>query len=362
MKKLLALILCVMMFVSILPTSAFAVWPYVDTPLDSVSQYNKEINNMIKNTRKNVEAAYKVLVADQAVYGSAKAMDDAIVGLVDGIGKTLIEKGKMSKTYVDLVKDAVRGYVDGEVAKKISKNYYKALDSDGKRDPILYANLISKSISDVLTDKAFIKGYEAVVTYFALSQIAEDMRKEINDKYDDFKDNVVDSKFESDFAKKYTVLVDDYIDTFLTGDLKALNNKLVSFDHQDDLDLAYAAYAAAAAGPNATYKNAVDAAKADKAAAQAAAQAAFEAVMDSDTASATQKLNAYAARDYALSKADAEYERACIEAEVELNVALEPIAKEYNQDVKEINKEYNPLYETINPWAEVVLPTVGSWN
>jgi hypothetical protein len=334
----------------------------VDTPLETVTQYNKEINNMIKHTRENVEKAYKVLAADQAVYGSAKAMDDTISGMVDGISKTLVEKGKMSKTYADLVKDAVRGFVDSAVAKKISDNYYKALDSDGKRDPILYANLITKSISDVLTDKAFIKGYEAVATYFALSQITEDMRKELKDKYEDFENTVVDSKFAADFAKKYTVLVDDYIDTFITGDLKALSNKIVSYDHQDDLDAAAAAYAAAAAGPNSDYKNAVDNAKFVKNVAAAAAQAAFEAVMDNDSATATQKLNAYAARDKALSQADAEYEMACIEAAAIRDAALEPIAKEYNQDVKEINNWYNPQYETVNPWAEVVLPTVGSWN
>ena len=92
MKKLLALILCVMMFVSVIPTSAFAGGAAVDNPLYSASEYAEQIKNMIKNTKSNIEKSYKFLAADQVVYGSAKAMDDIIVGLVDGIGDTLIEK------------------------------------------------------------------------------------------------------------------------------------------------------------------------------------------------------------------------------------------------------------------------------
>ena len=48
MKKLLALVLCVMMFVSIIPTSAFAeevltLYPWIDTPIGSAAGYKKEI-------------------------------------------------------------------------------------------------------------------------------------------------------------------------------------------------------------------------------------------------------------------------------------------------------------------------------
>ena len=179
MKKLLALILCVMMFVAVIPTSAFA--------------------------------------------GSAKAMDDIIVGLVDGIGDTLIEKELMKKAGVDAIKDNVRSYIDGAVAKKISDNYYKALDKDGKRDPILYAQLVADSIQGALTDKDFQKGYEAVATYWALASLIKDTRDSLKDARKDFSDSV-DKKFQADFAKKYTALVDEYIDTLDTAAAKALKN------------------------------------------------------------------------------------------------------------------------------------------
>ena len=73
MKKLLALVLCVMMFVSIIPTSAFAeeiltLYPWIDTPIGSAAAYKKEIKDMIKNTREEIEGAYAVMAADKSIY------------------------------------------------------------------------------------------------------------------------------------------------------------------------------------------------------------------------------------------------------------------------------------------------------
>ena len=95
MKKLLALVLCVMMFVSIIPTNAFAeeiltLYPWIDTPIGSAAAYKKEIKDMIKNTREEIEGAYAVMAADKSIYNTAKAMDDTVVGLVDALAKQLI--------------------------------------------------------------------------------------------------------------------------------------------------------------------------------------------------------------------------------------------------------------------------------
>ena len=212
MKKLLALILCVMMFVSVIPMSAYAEWPIVDNPLDSANEYANEIKNMIKHTRENIETAYGVLVMDQVVYNSAKGMDDAIVNLVDGIAKPLINKGKMTKDDSDTVKDAIRGLIDGMVAKNMMKDAYKYFDGD-KIDPIKYAQVFANSVSKALTDKDFQKGYEAVATYFALSQIVSDVNDQLEKDYEKFQ-NGIDGKFDAKFADRYPVLAENFIDTY----------------------------------------------------------------------------------------------------------------------------------------------------
>jgi hypothetical protein len=212
-----------MMFVSVLPTSAFAGGKEVDDPLHSATTYAKEIKDMIKDTKKDIERSYKFLTADQVVYGTVKAMDDTIVALVDGIGNTLIEKDQYTKADIDAVKDYVRAYFDGAVAKKMSENMYKAFDKDGVRDPLLYAQLVADSVSSALTNKDFQKGYEAVVTYWALASLVKDIRDDMKDQYKDFAQSI-DQKFAKDFAEKYTTLVDDYIDTIGSAEAKALAN------------------------------------------------------------------------------------------------------------------------------------------
>ena len=212
MKKLLALILCVMMFVSVIPMSAYAEWPIVDKPLDSANQYASEIKNMIKHTRENIETAYGVLVMDQVVYNSAKGMDDAIVNLVDGIAKPLINKGKMTKAESDTIKDAVRGLIDEMVAGKMLKDAYKYFDGD-KIDPIKYAQTFANSVAKALTDKDFQKGYEAVATYFALRQIVSDVNDQLEKDYEKFQ-NGIDGKFDAKFADRYPELAENFIDTY----------------------------------------------------------------------------------------------------------------------------------------------------
>jgi len=219
MRKLLALILCVMMFVSVIPTVAFADG-IIDDPLESVNQYNREIKNMIKNTRESIESAYAVLAMDKVVYNSAKGMDDVIVNLVDGIAKPLIEKGKMTKAESDIVKNAVRGLFDGMVADKMAANAYKYTDGTSI-DPLKYAQVFADSVNSALTSAKFQKGYEAVATYYALANIVNDVNGKLADQYIDFI-NGVDMGFDANFADRYPDLYENYIDTVTDAGLAAL--------------------------------------------------------------------------------------------------------------------------------------------
>jgi hypothetical protein len=250
MKKLLALILCVMMFVSIVPT-AFAADPAdanhttpvypssetnngVNNKVLNSSTYKKEIDKMVSNTRKAIATSYEVLTMSESVYGTAKAMDDTVVGLVDALTKDLIGediwvrginglpadyatatnvttngnvtygKTQFKKAYADTIKDNLRLIVDAKVADEMSKNTSKYMDGT-KIKPIQYAQTFANAVSKALTNKDFQKGYEAVATYFAVNKIMKDVRDEIETKYDDFQ-NSVDTSFDKDFYSKYPEL------------------------------------------------------------------------------------------------------------------------------------------------------------
>ena len=233
MKKLLALILCVMMLVSVIPTMAFAeeaaaAYKYGDEAgraykgeyasrtslisLETAKSYSKMIENVIKNTKTDIEDAYKVLAGNQVVYGSIEAMDKTVVGLVDGIADALIEKGKFTKGAADNVKSNLRLLVDDMVSTEIAKNYNKMLDKDGNIDPLKRAEVYAKAVNTALTDKDFQKGYEAVATYFAMRQVISDINDALDDEYTAFIEKI-DSDFDAKFAARYPDLANNWIET-----------------------------------------------------------------------------------------------------------------------------------------------------
>ncbi len=258
MKKLLALILCVMMFVSVIPTMAFAendqnppaaaavAYPWIDNPLMAAAQYKKEIENMMKNTKEDIQNAYAEFASNKVVYSTAKGMDDTIVGLVDAITADLIGKkiavynadGTLDKTDptkvqyqfkkadADNIKDLVRGLIDKKVADKMTENEYKFVskyNDDGsvkEINPIKYAQTFADSVSAVLTDKDFQKGYEAVATYFALDSLVRNVNDTLKDEYKAFYGDV-DKDFDKDFQTKYPKLFASYIDTIAENNPEA---------------------------------------------------------------------------------------------------------------------------------------------
>ncbi len=251
MKKLLALILCVMMFVAVIPTSAFAepikptnAWPTIDNPLESVAKYQKNIDSMLTETKKNIQAAYGILVGDKVVYTTAKSMDDTIVNLVDAISKDLVAKNKsyfvnkdtvvFNKTYVDGVKNQVRFLIDEMVADKMIKNedkYVTERNDNGsikKIDPIKYAQTFNKAVSDALTDKKFMKGYEAVATAFGLLKLTDDINEKLKDEYDAFKETI-DTKFDTKFPQSYPKLDQLFVDTMGEAAVGAVDDPWSAF-------------------------------------------------------------------------------------------------------------------------------------
>ena len=118
MKKLLALVLCVMMFVSVLSTNAFAAKATEVDALNYPTATNlpaagmlttKSANDAISHAKKNIEYMYGTLAADNAVFGTVKNMDDVINGMITNIfeGTT----GSIAGLPVDTLKDNVKAYV-----------------------------------------------------------------------------------------------------------------------------------------------------------------------------------------------------------------------------------------------------------
>jgi citrate lyase gamma subunit len=237
MKKLLALILCVMMFVSVIPTMAFATEgdkydttavepkddPKLKADLEAASAYKKQIEKMIENTKKNVATAYGVLAMDQVVYSSAKSMDDVIGGLVDRIadgllGKTvpfLNEGKKIDSKFVDQFKNdhkkSVRAVLEDIIVKEL-EDTSKYMDKDNKIDPLKYGQAVANAVNKALNDKDFQAGYQAVATMYGLLSVADSINDELKKQRDEFKASI-DTSFDEDFAEKYPNLYNKYINT-----------------------------------------------------------------------------------------------------------------------------------------------------
>ena len=240
MKKLLALILCVMMFVSVIPTMAFAAdasgktatdptikeYPVIENPLKEASVYEKLAKDWIKGTKETIATAYGTMVADKVVYSTAKGMDDMIVDLVDSLTKKLVDDNKtivtvrdgnvytntFNKTFVNGVKDQVRYLIDEMVATDMAKTY-KYTDADGKVDPVKYAQTFSKAVNDALTNKKFVAAYQDVATWAALLSLVSDTNDALKDEYDAWKETI-DADFDEKFETRYPKLWAEYIDTF----------------------------------------------------------------------------------------------------------------------------------------------------
>jgi hypothetical protein len=136
MKKLLAMVLCVMMFVSILSTSAFANKPTVPAhpdldyghlaPEQSVAANNKAV----KNAKANIEYMYGSLAADTAVFGTIQSVDSIISSfaktLFDGTdGIDTIYGTILPGTLESNTKAVLRDYIGSEIIRDLNDNSSK---------------------------------------------------------------------------------------------------------------------------------------------------------------------------------------------------------------------------------------------
>jgi hypothetical protein len=119
MKKLLALVLCVVMVLSLAP-AAFAAWPTTAAS-----------NKAISNAKANIEYAYSALAADTAVFGTIKTVDSIVTdmakGLFNGVDKYDIKWGNgymrlYNSDLVDNAKELLRAEIGASISTYMSKH------------------------------------------------------------------------------------------------------------------------------------------------------------------------------------------------------------------------------------------------
>jgi len=191
MKKLLALILCVMMFVSIMSTSAFAAYDHTDQRTWKGESQNKKIVDALRTNLNNIYGSYAV---DNAVYKSVKTIDDMLKDMVDEMLKDYAPNINGSTTSGSALNDAIlaglRSTIGGEITDYLDKHQsdFYVTDSLGHRvfNPAGYAGAFSTAASKALTSGKAVAGIQAYMIYAAnraafnsISQQAADLQNDI---------------------------------------------------------------------------------------------------------------------------------------------------------------------------------------
>jgi hypothetical protein len=199
MKKLLALILCVMMFVAVVPTAAFAA----DAPQQQSKWAGASTQNNIHDMlQSNIQNMYGAMAADTAVYNTVKGIDDIVKDLASGFLKDYAPNpngtGIQEKTIEDAIVSSLRATVGGEISKYLDdhRNEYMSVDKAGNRvfDAMKYAGVFSKAASNAMSSEKAVKGIQnyallavQATAYESLAQQAFDLRNDL-DSFDHWGD------------------------------------------------------------------------------------------------------------------------------------------------------------------------------
>jgi hypothetical protein len=170
MKKLLALILCVMMFVSIVPTAAFAAYDHEDQRVWRGASQSKDIVDALKS---NVEIMYGAIAADNAVYKSVKTLDDVMMDLVDEMMKSYAPSAngtsQVGSVISDAVKAGLRATIGGEISDYLDKhkNDYYDYNSRGQKvlNPSKYAGVFAAAASNAISSEKAVAGIQGYMYY-----------------------------------------------------------------------------------------------------------------------------------------------------------------------------------------------------
>jgi hypothetical protein len=200
MKKLLALILCVMMFVAVIPTAAFAEGTTGGTARrfanDMVPNYlDKGVAaNAITDLNKDLTALYTATVANETVFGSAKAIYDFTNGLATDLLKDT-EKIKFpdgttiyNEDLTANLRKALNHIIGNEVRNYMNDRVDAYTNTSGRIQPDKYLKVFAKALNNALASETAQKNIEELVLEIAVMNA----QKNANDKADDLYDAIVD--------------------------------------------------------------------------------------------------------------------------------------------------------------------------
>jgi len=219
MKKLLALILCVMMFVAVIPTAAFAVTiPSMAVPTTSgkyVPGWRSQLaaEKAIDAASDNIEALYLTLAADKGVFAVVSAIDGVVTGISDeiwgdvdevSIGTALQKKlGTDPKVTGEFMNDVTKFYLRTVIGNEIMNymnNHWGAYATHAavrdittgevvgtatKIDPAKYMKTFADAACKAVGSDKAIANIQGVILSLAAGKA-----------YDDFLDNLDDLRDE----------------------------------------------------------------------------------------------------------------------------------------------------------------------
>jgi len=199
MKKLLALILCVMLFVAVIPTSAFATVGALPAP-SGATLYPKWADKfdsklLIKDLKDDMKDMYFGMAADQVVFGTAQTMHD----LANGIAENLFEGVESAKDpitgkkvfhddLVDNVRWQLKIIIGDEIANYMHDRQDVWTDGDGFVKPEAYLKTFATAASKAISSEKAQKSIEAFVYGIAALKLQSDMF----DAADDLRDAIAE--------------------------------------------------------------------------------------------------------------------------------------------------------------------------
>jgi hypothetical protein len=209
MKKLLALILCVMMFVAVIPTSAFAgggikVDPAYPLPDPAAATYTHEwagkmaATKAVEDLGDAIKNMYSGLAASEGVFNTVKSIDSTIKSMAEDIFKdvndvTVFGTPYTNKELTDKTKTFLRNHIGDEITKYLNDHQSSFTSEktmkDGTKyqviDPVKYMNTFATAASKAMSSEKAAKNIEAVVYLGAMAKTAKDTHDKMDDLYND---------------------------------------------------------------------------------------------------------------------------------------------------------------------------------
>ena len=199
MKKLLALILCVAMVLSLAP-AAFAAGTtggkVIEDPVEYAPKWagTGASKKAIEDLNKDINAMYTAIAADQAVFGTVKSIydmtDSLAKGLFDGIESA--KKADGTKVYNDDLTKNTRKYLNAVIGNEIA-NYLNShqgayTNDKGNIKPAEYMNTFVTAVNKAVSSEKAQKNIAAIIYGITALKVQTDVNDKADDLYTDIKD------------------------------------------------------------------------------------------------------------------------------------------------------------------------------